>query len=720
MLASLPAEKRAEFVASLTDQEAAVLVYDWTQWARPSQIMPTGDWDGWLILAGRGFGKTRTGAEAVIDEAQSGRSKRIGLVGETSADGKDVMVNGESGIMACSPPWFKPKFVAGSSNGRPKLTWPNGAIATLYDAREPEQLRGPQHDFCFVAGTLIEAAQGHIPIERIQPGDQVRTRKGWRTVRGIGHRQDSVGKVSFSTGAVLCGTADHPIYTPAGWRGMAELTAGEVVCARDVSNGAANAGTATPGHISNIAAPRHWAGQTVTACIVRFGRTLTVLLRRATMSTTKTATFSTMRWTTSNAYPAGPTWRFTPLLRQFLGQIGRQCLRFLPLAPTAAATCIDAPFVPLTDASPARARMPSGRARPSGNASAAAQVSSHAPATIAASVVSTWADAGRQTVYNLQVDGEPEYFANGVLVHNCWFDELAKYRYAQACFDQAMFGLRLGKHPRWLATTTPKNIPLIKDLIAREGKGGVIVTRGKSDDNLGNLAPSYVRNVIEKYRNTRLGRQELNAEILEDTPGALWSRRALDENRVEKAPKLVRVIVAVDPPATSGETANECGIVVVGVDETGRAFVLDDWSTQATPDEWARKVVAAYRLHNADLIVAEINQGGEMVEAVIRSVMPSAPYKSVRATRGKYIRAEPISALYEQGRVKHVGTFTALEDQMVGFTPERAADRSNGYSPDRVDALVWGLTELFSDVVDADDDPTPRRHSVPAGGFFGN
>jgi phage terminase large subunit-like protein len=164
------------------------------------------------------------------------------------------------------------------------------------------------------------------------------------------------------------------------------------------------------------------------------------------------------------------------------------------------------------------------------------------------------------------------------------------------------------------------------------------------------------------------------------------------------------VIVAVDPPATSGEHANECGIVVVGVDEAGKAFVLDDWSAQGSPDEWARKVVAAYRLHHADCIVAEVNQGGEMVAAVIRSVLADAPVKMVRATRGKFVRAEPVSALYEQGRVKHVGVFATLEDQMIGFTAERAASRGDGFSPDRVDALVWGLTELFADVMAGEDD----------------
>lgn len=357
LLASLSPEARDAFVAGLSDGEAAALFYDWKAWARPEQLMPDGGWDGWLVLAGRGYGKTRMGAEAICAEAVSGRSKRIGLVAETSADGRDVLVNGESGILACSPPWFRPVFA--KSDGRPKLTWPNGAIATLYDARVPDQLRGPQHDFL-------------------------------------------------------------------------------------------------------------------------------------------------------------------------------------------------------------------------------------------------------------------------------WFDELAKFRYAQDVFDQAMFGLRLGTSPRWLATTTPRNIALIRALIVREGAGGVVVTRGTSDENLNNLSPSYRRNVIDRYRDSRLGRQELYAELLEDVPGALWSRRVLEECRVACAPDLARVIVAVDPPATSGEHANECGIVVVGVDEGGKAFVLDDWSAQGSPDEWARKVVAAYRLHEADCIVAEVNQWARWTTFVALAVFLACSVLSFR------------------------------------------------------------------------------------------
>lgn len=425
--------------ASLTDDEKAVLAFQWEKWARSPQLPPEGNWDGWLIIAGRGWGKTRVGAETIRAEVESGRSKRIGLIAETSADGRDVIVEGESGIITCSPPWNRPIY----EPSKRRLTWPNGAIATLYDAREPDQLRGPQHDFL-------------------------------------------------------------------------------------------------------------------------------------------------------------------------------------------------------------------------------------------------------------------------------WFDELAKYRYADAVFDQAMFGLRLGENPRWIVTTTPRPIALIRRLLVQSG---VRVTRGRSGDNLTNISASYQRNVIDRYKGTRLGRQELDAEILDDVPGALWSRRSLDEARVTSAPPLLRIVVGVDPAASSGEAANENGIIVGGIAANGHAYIIEDWSLRASPDEWARKAVAAYRKHGADALIAECNQGGEMVSQVIKSVA-DIPVKLVRATRGKYVRAEPVSALYEQGRVHHVGVMPELEDQMISFTPERAADRSDGYSPDRVDALVWTLTELFPDITAPISDNSLATDLL-SGGHFG-
>lgn len=435
---TLDPQTRQMIIDELDDTEKAVLLYDWTRWARPKQLAPTGDWDGWLVLAGRGFGKTRLGCEHIRAEVEAGRIGRIALVSETAADGRDVLVEGESGLLAIAPPWFRPTYEA----SKRRVTWPNGAIATLYDAREPDQLRGPQHDAALL-------------------------------------------------------------------------------------------------------------------------------------------------------------------------------------------------------------------------------------------------------------------------------DELAKYRYAQAVFDNLLFGLRLGNHPRWIATTTPRPIDLIKRLV-RDPR--VVITRGSSLENVSNLAPTYKRNVIDRYAGTRLGRQEIDAEILEDVPGALWSRRNLDEYRVASAPALERIVVGVDPAATSTENANETGIVVAGVARVGgtpHGYTLDDWTVKGTPDEWARRAVAAYRRFEADRIVAECNQGGEMVESVIRSIDPDVPVSLVRATRGKYVRAEPVSALYEQGRIHHVGSLATLEDQMIAFTPESASDRKDGTSPDRVDALVWAYTELFPMITErvATEEPDDHQYS---------
>lgn len=433
----LSAGQLKALLPTLTDAEKAVLNYRWPFWARPNQLLPAGDWHGWIIIAGRGWGKTRVGAETIRTEVEAGRAGRVGIVAETSADGRDVIVEGESGILAISPPWNKPVY----EPSKRRLTWPNGAIATLYDAREPEQLRGPQHDLV-------------------------------------------------------------------------------------------------------------------------------------------------------------------------------------------------------------------------------------------------------------------------------WFDELAKFRYAQEAFDQAMFGLRLGQHPRWIATTTPRPIGLIRRL-TNDPK--IKVTRGKTDDNLANIAPTFRQVVIDRYKGTRLGRQELDGEILDDVPGALWSRRALDESRVSVLPPLVRIVVGVDPAATSGEDANETGIIACGLNKDNQAFVFEDWSLHGSPDQWARKAVACYRLHSADCLVAEANQGGEMVAHVIRSI-GDVPVKLVHATRGKYVRAEPISALYEQGRVHHVGCLPELEDQMIAFTPESAA-RADGKSPDRVDALVWALTELFPDITQPEEAPSAKARNF---GFEGS
>ncbi|MFA5119998.1 DNA-packaging protein [Zavarzinia sp.] len=421
-LASLSAETRADFLRSLSRREAEALFYDWEFWARPSQLPPEGTWHGWLVLAGRGFGKTRAGAEFIRAEVEAGRARRIALVGATAADARQVMIEGESGLLAISPPWMKPLW----EPSKRLLTWPNGAVATAFSAERPGQLRGPQHDLA-------------------------------------------------------------------------------------------------------------------------------------------------------------------------------------------------------------------------------------------------------------------------------WADELCKWRDADA-WDQLLLGLRLGTAPRFLATTTPKPSGLIKGLL---GDPGVRVTRGSTFDNWAHLAPSFLAEVVRRYQGTRLGRQELHAELVEDVAGALWTRGLLDARRAPPADDYVRVVVGVDPAvgAAGEDEGAETGIVVAARRRDGTALVLADLSGRLAPTTWARRAIEGFRRHQADRLVAEVNQGGDLVESLVRTLDPAVPFKAVRAARGKAVRAEPIAALYEQGRVFHVAGLETLEDQMCRFTangPEGPCDR--------VDALVWALTDLMT----GPDAPAPR------------
>lgn len=414
--------ERAAILASLTEAQADELLWDWRAWARPNQLPPEGDWLTWLVLAGRGFGKTRCGSEWVRSIAcgrtpmAPGTHRRIAIVAETAADARDVLVEGDSGILSVHPTDMRPMY----EPSKRRLTWPNGAVATLYNAVEPDQLRGPQHD------------------------------------------------------AAFC-------------------------------------------------------------------------------------------------------------------------------------------------------------------------------------------------------------------------DELAKWRYARETWDQLQFGLRLGNDPRQIITTTPRPIPVLKEIMA---SSTTRTTRGSTYDNRANLADAFVKQIIAKYEGTRLGRQELNAEILDDLPGALWNRAEMDEHRVRIAPEMRRIVVAIDPSGTKGESddGDSIGIVVAGKGVDGRGYVLADRSCKLSPDGWGRRAVAAYHEFSADRIIAERNFGGAMVEHVIKTVDRRVSYKEVTASRGKVARAEPVAALYEQGKVSHVGSHAELEDQMCMFGPEGYIGEG---SPDRADALVWALTELM-------------------------
>lgn len=423
-MAKLPTTQATAWINSLSDKEAEALKYDWDFWARDNQLTPPGDWSTWLVLAGRGFGKTRMGAEFVRAGVLSG-ARRIALVAQTAADARDVMVEGESGLLAVS--WDKDRDHAGKVIGKPvyepskrRLTWPNGAIATTYSGDSPDQLRGPQSDLF-------------------------------------------------------------------------------------------------------------------------------------------------------------------------------------------------------------------------------------------------------------------------------WCDELAKFQYPVETWSNLEMGLRLGNNPRGIVTTTPRPIPIIRQLIKAESTH---TTRGVTFDNLSNLAPSF-RRTIASYEGTRLGRQELLGEVLDDVPGAMWTRDMLEEALYRSdIPSLKRVVVAIDPSGTGGDgdDADSVGIVVAGKGVDGLAYVLADRTCDLSPAGWGRVAVDAYREFKADRIVAERNYGGAMVKHVILTTDRNVAYKEVTASRGKSVRAEPIAALYEQKRVRHVKVFPELEDQMVMMT---AGGYMGDTSPDRLDALVWALTELM-------------------------
>lgn len=310
-----------------------------------------------------------------------------------------------------------------------------------------------------------------------------------------------------------------------------------------------------------------------------------------------------------------------------------------------------------------------------------------------------WANGTTATLYSAE---EPDRL-RGPQHHWAWCDELAAWQYAGETWDMLQMTMRLGEQPRVVASTTPRPIPLIRVLLKDPA---VAVTRGSTFDNAANLSQSFLETVRKRYEGTRLGRQELYAEVLDDVPGALWQRDDLDKGRLRRAPELKRVVVAIDPAITSGEDSDETGIVVAGIGEDGTGYVLEDCSCRESPDRWARIAVDAYHRYKADRIIAERNQGGDMVEHTIRTVDRRVSYESVVAKRGKFVRAEPVAALYEQGRVHHAGSFPALEDQMCRYVP----DGFDG-SPDRVDALVWAITALMV------GEPVPDYDDLGPSGF---
>lgn len=569
----------------------------WTETARPPQIPPKTDWSECGYLAGRGFGKTRVGAEWITRagyEDPSGFDSCV--IAPTYQDVKITCFEGESGILSVLPPELLVEH--NKTDMVIRLRNIAGGVSTIrgFTAEKPERLRGPQHTraWCFVAGTLVATPQGDVPIETLRPGDVVLTRKGARRVSANSCREAEVGSVKFSTGAVLLGTTDHPVYTPAGWTDLSRLRVGDEVCAIAVWNGVANGGIATgTGITSELTSPSRRSG--LSGFIELSGRARTAISQMVGKFTTVTRTLGTTLLPTLSASRlasiAASICRANPSL-SLTGSGSRLSSAIAPIAArrSNASDPARSPFAPSASASVLKL----GASAPV-FARTAARTSNPAPETSAASVASTWQPQGLQPVYCLKVEGEPEYFANGILVHNC--DELAAWQYDQDTWDMAMMGMRLGERPQVLWTTTPKPKEMIRKLSAP--KAGRVIIRGSTFDNRANLPQSFF-DQLEQYEGTTLGRQEIYGELIDPEESGIVKR---SQFRLWPAahplPKFEFIVMSLDTAFTektydkkSGDS-DSTACVVMGVffhEKRFNAMVLDCWEDQLGMPALIRRV----------------------------------------------------------------------------------------------------------------------------------
>lgn len=712
----------------------------------------------WLILAGRGWGKTRTGSEYIRYRVERCGAKRIGIIAQTTADVRDVLVEGESGILAVSPPWNRPIY----EPTKRRLTWPNGAIATTYSGDSPDQLRGPQHDtvladeICLIVGTQIMTATGSIAIEDVQSGDLVWTRAGLRRVRRAWQSSPaaSVYELLTSDGRTLIGTANHPIWTEEnGFLPLHSVPYGSILSVWDKTkqSSQASCGADADGFLmvdtTAIAKGSCSTAQSIAPRMARSPLASKSITKMKTSSIMSFPILKDLRALSTGGNTAGDTSNGTksseaprsvsngPIVSRMRYFVQSAASRLSQLARVRSIAQISVALLTIASKS---ATPPNARVRTAGipswlgrlalrsiaarhvsaqgkrqeethdprcnqrHVSFAARSSSpaipapahaHAPADTASSpcVRAVKPLSARYPVYNLDIEDCPEYYANGILTHNC------KWRYPTECWDNMEMGLRLGSDPRAVVTTTPRPIPLI--LALRDDPQTVRPTTNLSTHiNRANVSERFVRRVIGKYSGTRLGRQELDAEILEDTPGALWSRSGIEQTRIHPRdlPELIRIVIGVDPSA--GGVDGETGIIGAGKDANEHGYLLGDYTESGDPAVWAPAVIRAYIELRADAIVVETNNGGKMIAHVIRQTSVeiggvlimgrNLPIIEVWASRGKHTRAEPISMLWSQGRGHYVGAFPELEDQCCTWVPGED-------SPDRMDAKVWAMTELF-------------------------
>lgn len=489
----------------------------WLATARDKQLPPEADWSEWGLLAGRGFGKTLTGANWVYEEAMEDPSLLpSAVIAPTRSDVIHTCFEGPAGILASATPGSIAKY----NKQDLMITLSNGATIRGFSAEEPERLRGPQHTriWCFVAGTQVATPEGACPIETLRPGALVLTRRGPRRVLANSVRSAAVGRVATSAGEDLVGTADHPVYLASGWTRLDQLETGDELCAIAACDGEGRRGTATKA--ATTSGRTRASGRSARfACTAPCGRLREALSQTATMFITATRTKATTLSATLSACLTAVTEHITAPLILSPARTGLR----LPYSPSRAwAAAFSSNGNGRTqprDARGATNAWPTSGGKQTGHARSVGQRSDQGPELCAASVVSTWRPEGRQPVYCLKVEGEPEYFANGVLVHNC--DELAAWQYADETWDMAMMGLRLGDHPKVLWTTTPKPRDIVRKLT--QPKARRVLVNGTTFENKKHL-PDVFFEQLEQYEGTRLGRQELLGELIDPEESGIVKR----------------------------------------------------------------------------------------------------------------------------------------------------------------------------------------------------
>ena len=564
----------------------------WSQTARPNQI-PQADFSEYGFMAGRGFGKTRIGAEWLGAKAFGTRNTYCAVIAPTYADVKHTCFEGESGLLNVIPEALIKRY----NSSDLVLELKSGTSIRGFTSEKPARLRGPQHEFiwCFIAGTMVSTPSGDVPIETLRQGDIVMTRRGPRAVLANSRRDDQpVGEVSFDNGAKLVGTADHPVYLKSGWTRMDQLQIGDTACAISALSGAASGGIATPTDItSGPTSPLSLSARF--ACTAKSGLTRMARYLRGTTSITSMATRATTVWATLNAYLTERIGHTTPLTNRSLAATGPHGLTSRWPASTASANLSASGPQPTRAAASALNSRVTTNGKLSAYASVAAPSSYPAPVTSVVSVASTWQPQGRQSVYCLKVDSEPEYFANGILVHNC--DELAAWQNAEETWDMAMMGLRLGRAPKVVWTTTPRPVELVRKLIVP--KAGRVVVSGSTFDNAANLPDRFFEQ-LEQYEGTTIGRQELYGELIDPEESGVIKRSWLKLWPSKKPlPPFDWIIMSLDTAFTEATRDSKSGDAdytacsVWGVfqhDGKGYTMLLDCWQEQLGMPDLIKRV----------------------------------------------------------------------------------------------------------------------------------